>query len=210
MDPMGPPPDLFAALLLWTYPEESPRPVTTWVDEATGIRCAMRPTFGVPGWCAYLDVPPAVALEALGAPAAWVGCYEGMPGWDTGHAWTEDWTEGQVRAELTREATVVFRLIHEPQWDGSDLDQVPQGTGNPVLGIYLRLLNVGCRGGIRVEKTPRGPRIEWWRQTPKSCKLYRAASVEEAALAIVAAGASEPPPAWVKRLATWAIPTKET
>ena len=55
-----------------TYAE--PRPAITWTDEATGLRCAMRPTGGSMGaWCAYLEVPNGVALEDLGAPADWVG-----------------------------------------------------------------------------------------------------------------------------------------
>lgn len=92
-----------------TYAE--PRPAITWKDEATGLRCAMRPTGAFAGgWCAYLEVPEGVALEDLGAPAAWVGVYESMPGWDTAHPSTEGWTWHHVRDELTREAAVAHRL----------------------------------------------------------------------------------------------------
>ena len=187
----------------WPPPPDT-RVVTTWTDEATGLRCAMRPTAAFPGgWCAYLDVPEGAALEDIGAPADWVGSYEGMPGWDTGHPWTEGWTEEQVRAELTRQSAVALRLAREPRWDGSDLDRVALGMGTPTLGIYIHVPGEGCKGGIRVEKKPRGIRIEWWRWTPKSCKQHKAASVEEAALAIVAAGAPVPPPEMVSRLAAW-------
>lgn len=190
----------------WAAPTE-PRVVTAWKDQATGLRCAMRPTGAFAGgWCAYLEVPEGVALEDLGAPADWVAHYEGLDGWDTGHAWLEEWTEEQVRAELAREAAVAHRLAQWPRWGCEALDRAMENSYFDSTGIFISKSKEDgfCLGGIKATRKPRGIVIEWWRWTPKNCKIHRAVTVEEAARGMVAAGASEPQPRMVKRLGEWA------
>lgn len=187
----------------WAAPT-APRVVTAWKDQATGLRCAMRPTGGFAGgWCAYLEVPEGVAPEDLGAPAAWVACYDGLDGWDTGHAGMESWTEEHVRAELTREAAVAHRLAQWPRWECSSLDQAMASDYHEVAVISLRSQDLACKGAIKATRKSRGVVIEWWVWKPKGSKIHRAASVAEAVAGIVAAGASEPPPRMVKRLGEW-------
>lgn len=169
------------------------------VERVMGRQFLLRPK----SFITYLEVPEGVALEDLGAPADWVGTYEGLDGWDTGHAGMEDWTEERVRAELTREAAAAHRLAQWPRWECSSLDQAMASDHHEVAVISLRSQDLACKGAIKATRKPRGILIEWWRWTPKGCKMHRAASVTEAVAGIVAAGASEPPPRMVKLLEQW-------
>lgn len=65
-----------------TYTES--RPVITWTDEATGLRCAMRPTGAFTGgWCAYLKVAVG-ALRARPPAGVEVAYVEGFVGRNRG------------------------------------------------------------------------------------------------------------------------------
>lgn len=182
-----------------------------WVDPATGLRCAMvrQPERGT--WNGYVDVPDEVGLDALNAPGGWTGGFEGLPGFDTGHAndfdydpvteaFTPNKTEAWVRAEVTRLAGEAMALcLPWPRWAAEGSQKTGHGT-QPM--IVLRQRDTTLIAGIARTILPRGEKY-WWYHLPKKVGQQKVPSADCAVDALVERGLPRPPDALLAELVTF-------
>ncbi len=174
-----------------------------WVDPATGLRLAMTrdPKHGT--WNGYVEVPEEVDLSLLRAPGGWTGGFEGLPGFDTGHAWDFDFdpetevftpnkSEDWVRAEVTRLAGEAHALCSPwPRWTAEGSQATGHGA-QPM--IVLRQRDKTLLAGLARTISPRKETF-WWYHLPKKVGQQKAPSVEAAVDALLRRGLPRPPEA---------------